>query len=59
MSLKIEHWKVVCEYIADYDGQLRDLKEFIRKGDKIRLTRKQETEDASTVLSKDTQKSPH
>lgn len=40
--VKLEHWDIIIEYIADYDGQIRDLQQFIRKGDKIRVLRKKE-----------------
>ena len=38
--IPIEEWEIICEYIADKDADIRDLTQFIRKGDKIRLTRR-------------------
>ena len=38
--IEIEHWEVIVDYTADFNGDIRDLKHFIKTGDRVRVIRR-------------------
>ena len=38
--IEIEHWDVITNYTADFDGDIRELKLLVKQGDRVRILRK-------------------
>ena len=39
-AFQIDHYRLVVDYTADFHGDIRDVKELILKGDRVRVLRK-------------------
>ena len=39
-AIKIDHYRLIVDYTADFHGDIRDVKDLIQKGDRVRVLRK-------------------
>ena len=53
LSPKIDHWKIICDYTADKDGDIRQLDYYIKKGDRVRLQRKMTVQEIAELTAKE------